>query len=130
MPQKDGVCAMVCACFPGTIFFQEHMCFFFHQGPSVSMTQPCGLDLHLRTVWKYIYIYTRTINWLVVSTHLKNMLVKLDHFHRYRGENSQKYLKPPPGKSFQPKNCQTPQPWAKKTSLPIFWPFFVLDLKM
>ena len=33
-------------------------------------------------------------NWLVVSTHLKNMLVKLDHFPRDRGEHK-KYLKPP-----------------------------------
>ena len=28
------------------------------------------------------------ISWLVVSTHLKNMLVKLDHFPRDRGENT------------------------------------------
>jgi len=27
--------------------------------------------------------------WLVVSTHLKNMLVKLDHFPNFRGENKQ-----------------------------------------
>ena len=34
--------------------------------------------------------------WLVVEpTHLKNMLVKMDHFPRVRGENK-KYLKPPP----------------------------------
>ena len=33
---------------------------------------------------------------LVVSTHLKNMLVKLDHFPRVRGENK-KCLKPPAG---------------------------------
>ena len=33
--------------------------------------------------------------WLVVSTPLKNMLVKLDHFPRYRDENK-KCLKPPP----------------------------------
>ena len=33
--------------------------------------------------------------YLVVSTHLKHMLVKLDHFPRDRGENT-KYLKPPP----------------------------------
>ena len=32
---------------------------------------------------------------LVVSTHLKNMIVKLDHFPKVRGENK-KYLKPPP----------------------------------
>ena len=33
-------------------------------------------------------------HWLVVSTHLKNILVKLDHFPRDRGEHK-KYLKPP-----------------------------------
>ena len=34
--------------------------------------------------------------WLVVEpTHLKNMIVKLDHFPNFRGENK-KYLKPPP----------------------------------
>ena len=33
--------------------------------------------------------------WLVVSTHLKNMLVKLDHLPKVRGENK-KYLKAPP----------------------------------
>ena len=27
-------------------------------------------------------------SWLVGSTHLKNMIVKLDHFPRDRGENS------------------------------------------
>jgi len=32
---------------------------------------------------------------LVVSTHLKHMLVKLDHETPIRGENK-KYLKPPP----------------------------------
>ena len=32
---------------------------------------------------------------LVVSTHLKNMLVKLDHFPNFRGDNK-KQLKPPP----------------------------------
>ena len=36
------------------------------------------------------------IVWLVVEpTQLKNMLVKLDHFPKVRGENT-KYLKPPP----------------------------------
>ena len=33
------------------------------------------------------------IHWLVVSTHLKNMLVKLDHFPRDRGKK--KMMKPP-----------------------------------
>ena len=33
-------------------------------------------------------------NELVVSTHLKHMLVKLDHFPKDRGENN-KSLKPP-----------------------------------
>ena len=33
----------------------------------------------------------------MISTHLKNVLVKLDHFPKNRGENVQKYLKPPPG---------------------------------
>ena len=33
-------------------------------------------------------------HWLVVSTHLKNMLVKLDYFPKFRGENKKK-LKPP-----------------------------------
>ena len=38
----------------------------------------------------------RKMIWLVVEpTHLKNMLVKLDHFPRNPGE-SKKYLKPPP----------------------------------
>ena len=32
---------------------------------------------------------------MVVSTHLKNMLVKLDHVPKFRDEND-KYLKPPP----------------------------------
>ena len=32
---------------------------------------------------------------MVEPTHLKNMLVKLDHFPKVRGENK-KYLKPPP----------------------------------
>ena len=31
--------------------------------------------------------------WLVVSTHFKNLLVKLDHFPNFRGENGQTYLK-------------------------------------
>ena len=44
------------------------------------------------------YLMERVTNgvWLVVEpTHLKNMLVKLDHFPRGRGENK-KYLKPLP----------------------------------
>ena len=36
---------------------------------------------------------------MVEPTHLNNMLVKLDHFPRDRGENKKKYLKPPPSKS-------------------------------
>ena len=47
-------------------------------------------------------------HWLVVSTHLKNMAVKLDHFPRDRGENK-KYLKPPPSydwaHQFNTKTC-------------------------
>ena len=45
--------------------------------------------------------------WLVGEpTHLNNMLVKLDHFPKDRGENK-KYLKPPPS------NIQT---WAAESS--------------
>ena len=41
---------------------------------------------------------------MVVSTHLKNMLLKLDHFPRDRGEHvRKKYLKPPPRKVMNPK---------------------------
>ncbi len=47
-----------------------------------------------------------TVSWgnflvlvVVVSTHLKNMLLKLDHFPKDRGENK-KYLKPPPSFCF------------------------------
>ena len=36
-------------------------------------------------------------SWWFFPTHLKNMLVKLDHFPRDRDEN-QKYLKPPPSR--------------------------------
>ena len=35
-------------------------------------------------------------NWLVVSSHLKNMLVKLEIFPKFRGQKSKKYLKLPP----------------------------------
>ena len=42
---------------------------------------------------------------LVVSTHLKNMLVKLDHFPTDWGEN-RKYLKPPPRKEIQEAFCK------------------------
>ena len=42
---------------------------------------------------------------LVVSTHLKNMLVKLDHFPTDWGEN-RKYLKPPPRKEIQEAFCE------------------------
>ena len=50
-------------------------------------------------------------NWLVVSTHLKNMLVKMGNFPNFRGENK-KCLKPSPRKS--PKK----QIWAKITIIP------------
>ena len=38
----------------------------------------------------------KTHGLLVVSTHLKNMLVKWDHFPKDKGENKKTYLKPPP----------------------------------
>ena len=38
---------------------------------------------------------------VVEPTHLKNMLVKLDHFPRLRGEYK-KYLKPPPRQQYHP----------------------------
>ena len=37
----------------------------------------------------------KSVNWLVVSTHLKNKLVKLDHFTNFWDENK-KYVKPKP----------------------------------
>ena len=44
---------------------------------------------------------TQQKNELVVEpTHLKNMIVKLDHFPKFRGENK-KYSKP------QPRKCPT-----------------------
>ena len=48
--------------------------------------------------------------YLVVSTLLKNMLVKLDHFARDWGEN-QKYLKPPPSYIFGKKRSPTKWFW-------------------
>ena len=42
-----------------------------------------------------VSFHKRTGRWFTVSTHLKNMLVKFDHFPRVSGE-SKKWLKPPP----------------------------------
>lgn len=49
-------------------------------------------DTSLKCMYIYIYtvfIYIALNTLLVVLTHLKNMLVKLDHFPSARAENSQ-----------------------------------------
>ena len=50
-----------------------------------------GTRVNLKTNEAYYEYYELAVE----PTHLKNMLVRLDHFPNFRGENK-KYLKPPP----------------------------------
>ena len=53
------------------------------------------INLHFASLSQKTRKYKLYIFELVVSTHLKNMIVKLDHFPRDQDEHM-KYLKPPP----------------------------------
>jgi len=49
----------------------------------------------------YFLAVERSASWWFQPTHLKTMLVKLDHFRKDRGEFSFKKMKPPPRKGFE-----------------------------
>ena len=70
--------------------------------PRVPQLPPLNNPINNVLNFKNKHIFETIIYWLVVEpTHLKNMLVKLEIFPKFRGENK-KYLKPPPTLPWEP----------------------------